>query len=252
MRSKHFFRNWLNTNPKLSENTKRRYANAIDYLSQKYKIDLYKTTNIEDINNILSDPEFKSFNNKQNRMFGASLRHFKKYIDICNKNEREIEIRTNIIKENLYYTNSQKDIISEELSRINILDKPQERPLSRTVNGRRIWKRNALYAAKAIIVANYLCEFDSEHRHFISKTTNKNYVEAHHLIPMSIQDKFDYSLDIPANIISICVICHKQLHHGVFEDKKMILEPLFLSRKKRLEDCGIKISLDELFNFYRN
>ena len=37
----------------------------------------------------------------------------------------------------------------------------------------------------------------------------RNYVEAHHLIPMGFQDDFSKSIDVEANIISLCTYCHK-------------------------------------------
>jgi 5-methylcytosine-specific restriction enzyme A len=120
------------------------------------------------------------------------------------------------------------------------------------VKDRKVWKRKPTYAAEAILLADYCCEFKTSHRHFISKTTNQNYVEAHHLIPISFQDKHEHSIDIHANIVSICVACHKQIHHGLFEDKKEILETLFNSRKERLNAAGISIDLEDIYSYYLN
>lgn len=85
--------------------------------------------------------------------------------------------------------------------------------------------------------ADYLCEYD-----FISK----NYVEAHHLVPMQYQEQFENSLDIHANIVSICLVCHKKIHFELFDDK------LFNIRKERLIKGGINISLDELYSYYQD
>lgn len=71
----------------------------------------------------------------------------------------------------------------------------------------------------------------------------KNYVEAHHLIPMQYQEKFDNSLDIHGNIVSICLVCHKKIHHGLFKNKKHILEILFKSRRERRIISEVNLTL---------
>ena len=75
------------------------------------------------------------------------------------------------------------------------------------------WKRNPIVAAKALNQASYKCELYPKHPAFISRTTGKNYVEAHHLIPMSLQGKFSHeNLD---NIDNICVLgpyINKKIH----------------------------------------
>jgi len=69
---------------------------------------------------------------------------------------------------------------------------------------------------------------------------------------MQYQEQFDCSLDIHANIVSICLVCHKKIHFGLFKDKKEILEKLFNSRRDRLIKSGINISLDELYSYYQD
>lgn len=87
--------------------------------------------------------------------------------------------------------------------------------------------------------------------YFTSKTTGENYVKAHHLIPMQFQDQFENSLDVEANIISLCPLCHKKVHHATFDEKKLILEELYKIRKDRLKKCKIDISLRDLFSYYQ-
>lgn len=40
------------------------------------------------------------------------------------------------------------------------------------------------------------------------------YTEPHHLIPMAYSDKFESSLDVEENIVSLCSNFHNQLHYG--------------------------------------
>jgi hypothetical protein len=99
--------------------------------------------------------------------------------------------------------------------------------------------------------SHYLCENNNNHLTFNSKSNNKNYVEAHHLIPFSKRNKFKVSIDVLDNIICLCPNCHRKIHLAVDEERKEMLLSLF--RKK--EDCfkrnGIKIDLKEIFNFYK-
>lgn len=101
---------------------------------------------------------------------------------------------------------------------------------------------------KAIKRANYMCEYDPSHLSFIRKTNNKNYTEAHHLIPLSNQDEFEYSLDIPENIISLCSNCHNLLHYGL--DKEKILRKLYEERIEGLRNKKIDITFDKLLEYY--
>lgn len=251
MRNKQGFRIWLDSNPKLSENSKTRYVNAIDQLSKKYGLTLYGATDTKGVDTIMSDPTFESFNSGQGRMFSASLNHFKNYINYCNKADEE-EINSAILKEKLEYEKNQKKVTPRKITKKDIIDKAEKKPAYTEIKGRKVWKRNSAYAAEAVLLADYMCEVDNSHKHFISKTTEQNYVEAHHLIPIRFQDKHEHSLDIHANIVSVCVACHKQLHHGFFDDKKEILDKLFDSRNERLEASEIDIDIDKLYSYYQD
>lgn len=56
---------------------------------------------------------------------------------------------------------------------------------------------NPLRAKNAIWNANFKCEINSEHTTFVNKKTRKQYVEAHHLIPMSKQWAFEFDIYVP-------------------------------------------------------
>ncbi|MFJ3386379.1 HNH endonuclease [Lysinibacillus sp. NPDC086135] len=113
------------------------------------------------------------------------------------------------------------------------------------------WKRNHVTSKKAIVLAGFKCEYDNSHMFFKSSTTGENYVEAHHLIPMEFQKQFGKSLDVEANIISLCALCHKKVHHSTMEEKKTILKSIFLERRNRLEKCEISIELEDLITMYK-
>ena len=166
-------------------------------------------------------------------------------------------------KKVLDYINSQKiyyldDNLADEelqnnLSSINSDEpdfKPQPIKPSRESTDKKVYPRNLSYAKKALEKANFLCEVDSTHKTFISKSTNEQYAEAHHLIPLQFQEEFNYSLDVPANIISLCPNCHRKLHFASIDDKKGMLEKLLENRNKELEKFSIEVNKEELFEIY--
>lgn len=110
------------------------------------------------------------------------------------------------------------------------------------------YKRNSAKAKRAIVYASYQCNIDGNHESFIAKNGN-TYMEAHHLIPMSAQDDFNSSLDVDANIVSLCPLCHRKLHNG--KDIELELKKLFDSRVELLKQSGIDISFEELIMYYK-
>ena len=124
--------------------------------------------------------------------------------------------------------------------------KVKEEPL--IVKGRKVYPRDRQTAINALAHAHYACEVDKKHPVFIRRNSDKGYTEPHHLIPMAFQDRFDVSLDVEENIVSLCSNCHNQIHYGKDADK--LLKMLYESRKKDLEKVGIKVTFDELIKMY--
>ena len=116
--------------------------------------------------------------------------------------------------------------------------------------GRRRFPRDSKVAANALIQGRYLCAFDESHKSFTAKGTNHMYVEAHHLIPLRESDRFVNSLDVEANVLSMCSTCHDAIHHATDEEKYVIIKRLYEIRKPRLEKAGIYTSLEQLLGFY--
>lgn len=114
------------------------------------------------------------------------------------------------------------------------------------------YKRDTTVAVNALIRANFLCEYDNSDRVFLRKgSSNRYYTEAHHLIPLSEHNDFEYSLDIEENVVSLCSHCHNLLHYGRYEDKKEILQKLYDERVDVLRECKIDITFEQLLNYYR-
>ncbi|MGG1400182.1 hypothetical protein ABE288_20520 [Bacillus salipaludis] len=147
----------------------------------------------------------------------------------------------------------QEEIEKTEIdSSIVIEDIPKE-PIKGEFNHNlsRKWKRNHITSKKAIVLAKYKCEYDNKHMFFKSSVTGKNYVEAHHLIPMEFQGQFKRSLDVEANIISLCPLCHKTVHHATAEEIEQIIKELYAKRRNRFQKCEIEIDINRLLTFYQ-
>jgi 5-methylcytosine-specific restriction protein A len=112
------------------------------------------------------------------------------------------------------------------------------------------WSRSVDIAHSALEEANYQCFFDGSHSTFTSRRSLMPFMEAHHLIPMEHQEKFEYSLDVPENILCICPNCHRQVHHAIDAEVKPMLEQAFLTRQKDLLDRGLKLDLADLYKLY--
>ncbi|MBY8908878.1 HNH endonuclease [Salinicoccus roseus] len=254
MRDFNHFVYWLKNYTDLSEYSTGRYSKAIHIIAlelEEYglpKVNLYNSNSLF-INQILNNDSFKIKNNKVNRMYSSALRQLIKYLEFCNEKEFQEELT----KDELYY---EKNIISNISSDSNVnsdlIDEALEKPPHRIVSNHRLWSRNPKFASDSVANANYLCEFNNSHKDFISKYTQQNYVEAHHLIPIKYQEDFEYSLDVYANIVSLCMVCHKKLHYGLFDDKKEILDKLFASRESRLVKSNIDLTIDDLYNYYKD
>ncbi|MEC1596022.1 HNH endonuclease [Bacillus spizizenii] len=112
------------------------------------------------------------------------------------------------------------------------------------------FQRNIQESIQALKIANFTCEVDRSHKTFLSKASGKYYVEGHHLIPLSLQDQFELSIDIKENIVALCPICHRLLHHGTNDEIEKILFKLWSERKDRLLKRGIEVDTSTLLKYY--
>lgn len=101
--------------------------------------------------------------------------------------------------------------------------------------------------------SGYVCEFDDSHRYFISKATNMNYVETHHIIPVYHQrdEKFkNVNLDIPENVAVLCPICHLKIHRGKKSEAEEILKMIYSKKKEQLSRIYRINQYSELLKLY--
>ncbi|KOF09312.1 hypothetical protein AC739_15600 [Planococcus glaciei] len=130
-------------------------------------------------------------------------------------------------------------------------DKPKELIVKVSKASEKLkWGRDPAIAKRAIAAAEFKCKSDASHEFFISAITGENYVEGHHLIPLEFQYEFENSLDVEANIISLCAMCHKKIHHAQKSEKDSMIEELYAKRRSRLQKCGLEVSRAKLKGFY--
>lgn len=161
------------------------------------------------------------------------------------KIEQQLAEKYNDIRQNVEINNN----INTSKKYKKHIDLPIHKPEEIETTLGHSYKRNIDKSIQAIIDANYSCEIDICHKSFLRKDGKHKYTEAHHLIPMCYQGDFEYSLDTPANIISLCSNCHNCLHYGA--DNEILLKLIYESRISRLKKCGLYITFSKLMSYYK-
>lgn len=131
---------------------------------------------------------------------------------------------------------------------------PEEKAPEKESKGRKVPDRSKKKSENALARARYCCEVGN-HETFLRKKNRLPYTEPHHLIPLQYDSQFEYSLDVEANIVSLCSNCHNQLHYG--DSIENIIRHLWELRKEELDAAGIlkmkngvELTIDILLGFY--
>lgn len=141
-----------------------------------------------------------------------------------------------------------KDVVMTSFKNIRSVQVNRAKPSPVILKGVQVYPRNRAISLFALDKAAHKCEIDGTHATFTRRIDGMPYTEPHHLIPMAMQDRFDVSLDIPENIVSLCSNCHNEIHYG--KHAESLITKLYWQRKSSLESLGIVLSLDELLWFY--
>lgn len=225
---KKYYTEYLRNVQKVADSSVGHYLQAIRSISQ-YMVDkgvvqdsIYEIDNLQrlgEVRDILyADEEFVALNKRGHNMYSVGLNHYYKFAS------------------------------GEEFSNLNIgtsiMDTPV--PVATKVKTTSIsWGRSQILKVQAIESVGYTCEIDTCHATFTAKSTGRQYMEGHHAIPMRYQDKFANSLDVYANIISLCPICHRLLHYGIKEEKITSVRQIYHERADRLADSGLPMSEED-------
>lgn len=213
----------------LKESSVRHYFVALNTISKILKeMDVIKDNIFEieeletlyDVKHILeTSPEYIEMNNRGNRMYSSGLSNY------------------------LQFTNGEVFAGKDELEELDMPQKKREMAVEKLSAK---WKHSGIVRVQAIKAANHTCEMDGSHTTFIAERDKKPYAEGHHIIPMKRQDAFEYSLDVYANIICLCPLCHRKIHYGISEEREEMYKVIYYNRYDRLAKSGLKISVDDM------
>lgn len=220
-----YFKQYIKITRGVSDSTVKHYITAINTINTlliKYKFpinDVFSVKTLSELDAVKTfleqNEEFIKKDTVGNRMYSVAFNHFYRFS--CDEHD-------------FYKTDIDKMDI--KIPKLKTIETAQ-------------YTRNQIITAHAIEAADYQCESHTEHSTFTSASTNRPFMEGHHLIPMKMQNTFDVSLDVYANIICLCPICHRLLHYGITSEKQYLADKLFEERKDRLIHSGIDISKKE-------
>ena len=229
---KEYYARYLTDIRKNSQSTVKHYFDALNNISRRLKEkslvreNIYEVADIDtlfQLRDILySDLDFIQANERGRRMYSAGLNNYCRF--------------------------ASGDGFSEIAEKIKTFDVPVPKDQNLTIT-KTIWKRSGVLRTQAFELANYKCELNREHETFIEESTNKPYMEGHHALPMSLQDQFSVSLDVYSNIVCLCPLCHRKIHYGMENEKKIMLDSIYVKRSSRLAKSGIRMSQDEFVRF---
>ncbi|MDN3438704.1 hypothetical protein QMA04_11410 [Planococcus sp. APC 3900] len=218
---------------------KNEYGYKGRYKFQSSSIAIFDPLSLNDVQEIWSG--VKSFNQSSQKLELAQYGALKKLLS--KRNFRFVEYEDE--------EDYQNAIGNMEVESEKVEDQPEDLIIKISKASEKIkWGRDPVKGKRAIVQVDFKCEADDSHTFFNSFITGKNYVEAHHLIPLQFQNNFINSLDVEANIVSLCPMCHKKVHHARMDEKLPVVEELYEKRKDRLEKCGIGVSLENLKSYY--
>ena len=192
------------------------------HLIQETIFEVADLSRLEELREILyKDREFVDRNSRGHHMYSAGMNNYLRF--------------------------AEADEFFGKKTELVLLDKPM--PVTEMyVDEHNTWKRSAIIREQVLEAAEYRCEIDPTHKSFVVEHTNHQYAEGHHVIALNKQDRIPYSLDIYANIICLCPVCHRLLHYGSPHEKKPVAKIIYDKRANRLAKSGIKLSQREFEN----
>ena len=228
-----YFDKYLLSIRKVSPCSVKHYGNALRTIS-RYLIQQGKVKDsifeIDSISELLSMrellktiPEFVTLDTTGNRMYTAGLNRYIEFASSASAFSTPAEIAK---------LDSPMHIAAKEKIRKSTL----------------AYSRDRIIIHQALVSVQYCCEINKKHKTFIAEATNENFIEGHHIIPMRLQKRFAYSLDVYANILGVCPNCHRMLHYGTLSDRRYVLSSIFDSRAERLNLSGINLGRNEFFS----
>ena len=224
-----YFKRYVTDIKGVSETSFNKYVGALRTISRYMKEmglvqeSIYELGSIEllDIawDALNRNTDFVDLNQRGNNMYSAGYNHYHKFA----------------------MGEMFKEFTEKEITRMDgpvVCEKP-------VIMEYKVWKRSGILRTQTLEYAGYQCDIDHSHETFLAESTGKKYMEAHHIIPLQHQEKFKNSLDVYANLISLCPICHRKIHLGLRADRRLMVDELYEKRKERLVNCGFILGKEE-------
>ncbi len=117
-----------------------------------------------------------------------------------------------------------------------------------TLKEKDVFLRNRNLALQRLKLSGYQCEFEPAHDLFISRYSHHPYLEAHHLLPISLQKIYKKSLDVMDNIFCLCPYCHRAVHHAEDALAREIIKKLIVQRPTVLDILSVQ--QEDVFKYY--
>ena len=205
-----YFRQYLLKVKRLSKSTTDHYTQALRTISRYLKEagliseDIYTVERLADLKFLRTELKqihnFVKLDETGNQMYTAGLNRYIEFAEL----------------QHVEHTENQDFNLS-------LMDVAVEKPrLSPNVTYG--WNRDRVIVEQVLALDKYHCEINPLHKTFVTRYNNKLYLEGHHLIPLSKQMYFEKSLDVYANIIGLCLNCHRQLQFGKIADVQDIIK----------------------------
>lgn len=233
-----YYAKYLKEVRKVRGSTVKHYFDALKYISRYLKEknllkrDIYEVMDLQELASLreilYKDPDFMAFNKQGHQMYSAGLNNYFRFasgefIEQENVDAKEMDM---------------------PLEKTGFNDTPEKPSLSYIATSKH-WKRSSILRRQTLAFAHYTCELHPEHKTFLAQSTHKPYMEGHHIIPMVMQPSFDHSLDVYANLICLCPICHRKIHLGLKEERKDMLKEIYEQREERFEKSGLTLTENE-------
>lgn len=241
-----YFKQYLVEIRGLSGSSVSKYASqAHNRILKDLGISFYDIKSMNELHQLLLDVKKleKHMEKDPKRMYSAAVSNYIKFKAYQNEYEYLVEEASYLY------------LVEKELT-MKLQDHTREKTIQPSPpavlrdNSTQIYQRSRRVAAEAIQNNNYLCQINPGHVFFISRTTKQNYVEAHHIIPISTQALFEYSIDCVPNIACLCPVCHRQIHYGYTTERTELLEVLWNKQYREIEKAGIELKFREVVEMY--
>ena len=229
---KEYYSHYLQVVRGLTLSSAKHYLDALNNISRRLvskqlvQTDIYEITDLDSLESVreilYADPEFVELNERGKRMYSAGLNNYIRFA-------------------------SGEDYASM-FGKMETMDIPLKPETPITVE-QTVWKRSNILRIQALVSADFKCEIDNRHETFIAEKTGKPFMESHHAIPMRQQPHFDNSLDIYANLVCLCPVCHRRIHYGTKSDREDMIRTIYQKRSNRLANSGIILSQAEFIEF---